>query len=93
MINMHMRQFSCKSWNKRDEPHEGKNFISEVILVVTNIVTRLFSYKLANVRDQTRTIIRFTQVLSRVLQNIHKTDAERISGRFCLCMRLISSRN
>ena len=59
---------------------------------VDKIYPRLFSYKLYNTRDETRIINIFTRVLSRVLQNIYETDAERISGRNCLRTRLISSR-
>ena len=70
-----------------------KTGTNEMNLVAVNkIYPRLFSYKLYNTRNETRTINTFTRVLSRVLQNIYETDAERISGRNCLRTRLISSR-
>ena len=76
----------------RDSSHV-KTGTNEMNLVAVNkIYPGLFSYKLYNTRDETRTINTFTRVLSRVLQNIYETDAERISGRNCLRMRLISSR-
>ena len=62
------------------------------VVAVNKIYPGLFSYKLYNKRDETRTINTFTRVLSRVLQNIYETDVERISGRNCLHTRLISSR-
>ena len=62
------------------------------LVAVNKIYPGLFSYKLYNTWDESRTVNIFTQVLSRVLQNIYETDAERISGRNCLRTRLISSR-
>ena len=70
-----------------------KTGTNEMNLVAVNkIYLGLFSYKLYNTRNETRTINTFTRVLSRVLQNIYETDVERISGRNCLRTRLISSR-
>ena len=70
-----------------------KTGTNEMNLVgVDKIYPRLFSYKLYNTRDETHTINILTRVLSHVLQNIYETDAERILGRNCLRMRLISSR-
>ena len=70
-----------------------KTGTNEMNLVAVNkIYPGLFSYKLYNTRDETRRINTFTQVLSRMLQNIYKTNMERISGRNCLRTRLILSR-